>query len=106
MDWRNVASRMGVKPSIIQKFEKELEDPTKDIDPSKRLFQEISAQKITKLLQVLYQMDRHDVLNVFHEDICKQSGKEEPNLIFCNVVLLLAVAMYGYSSITFDSAMN
>ncbi|XP_028402862.1 uncharacterized protein LOC114525659 [Dendronephthya gigantea] len=76
MDWRNVASRMGVKPTIIEKFEKEIgnQEDENHKGPSQRLFKEISDQKITKLLQVLYQMNRHDVLNVFHDDMCEQSS--------------------------------
>ena len=70
-DWRGVASRMEVKPSTIEIIE-EKEEFKKD--PTEKLFSEISNEKITRLLQILYQMDRHDVLNIFYKDLYGKSG--------------------------------
>ena len=69
-DWRGVASRFDVKPSAIEKIEKDFKE-----NPTQKLLEEISDKKITKLLHVLYQVDRHDVLNIFYDDMCtKKSG--------------------------------
>ena len=65
MDWRGVASRMDVKPSTIEKIEKNFKE-----DPTGKLFEEISDKKMKQLIQVLYQMDRHDVLNIFYDEMC------------------------------------
>ena len=69
-DWRGVASRMGVKAPTIEKFAKDFKE-----NPTDKLFQELSSKKTTELLQVLYQMDLHDVLNIFYDNMCiKKSG--------------------------------
>ena len=70
-DWRGVASRMGVKPSTIKIIE-ENEEFKKD--PTEKLFSEISNEKVTRLLQILYQMNRHDVLNIFYKDLYGELG--------------------------------
>ena len=70
-DWRGVASRMEVKPSTIKIIEEK--DEFKK-DPTEKLFNEISNEKITRLLQILYQMDRHDVLNIFYKDLYGKLG--------------------------------
>lgn len=70
-DWRGVASRMEVKTSTIEIIEEK--DEFKK-DPTEKLFSEISNEKITRLVQILYQMDRHDVLNIFYKDLCGKSG--------------------------------
>ena len=70
-DWRGVASRMDVKAKTIGKIENGFKE-----DPTEKLLKEISNEKITKLLQILYQMKRHDVLNIFYREICgKSEGK-------------------------------
>lgn len=61
---------MGVKSSIIEKIERDFKDK-----PTDKLFKEISNQKVTEFLQVLYRLDRHDVLNIFFENLCIKSGK-------------------------------
>ena len=65
MDWRGVASRMGVEPSTIEKIEKDFKE-----DPTQKLFEEISDKKIMQLVQVLCKMDRQDVLNILCEEMC------------------------------------
>ena len=65
MDWRGVAARMDVKPSTIDKIENDF----KEVRTGK-LFEEIADKKIKQLLQVLFQMERHDVLNIFYEEMC------------------------------------
>ena len=62
---------MEVKPSTIEIIEEK--DEFKK-DPTEKLFREISNEKITRLLQILYQMDRHDVLNIFYKDLCGKPG--------------------------------
>ena len=69
MDWRGVATRMNVKPSTIEKIEKYVKE-----DPTGKLFEEISDKKTKQLVQVLYQMDRHDVLNIFYEELCSDKS--------------------------------
>ena len=64
-DWRGVASRMGVKSLTIEKIKKDFKE-----DPTDKLFQELSNQKITKLLHVLYEMECQDVLNIFYDNFC------------------------------------
>ena len=68
-DWRGVASRMEVKTKTIEKIENDFKK-----DPTEKLFKEISNEKITKLLQILYQMERNDVLNVFYREKYGKSG--------------------------------
>ena len=63
-DWRGVASRMDVKPSTIEKIEKDFKE-----DPTQKLLEKISDKKIKQLLQVLYEMERHDVLNILYEEM-------------------------------------
>ena len=74
-DWRGVASRMGVRRKTIEKIEAEYkQDPTSD--PTDKIFSEMANKKITDLVQVLFQMDRHDVLNFFYNDISStKSGR-------------------------------
>lgn len=62
---------MGVKASIIEKIEFKDEFQT---DPTEKIFKEVANEKITKLFQILFQMDRHDVLNIFYDDLCSKSG--------------------------------
>ena len=69
MDWRGVALRMDVKPSTIEKIKKNFKE-----DPTQELFEEISDKKTKQLVQVLYQMDRHDVLNIFYEELCSNKS--------------------------------
>jgi transcriptional regulator with XRE-family HTH domain len=64
-DWRGVASRMGVKAPTIEKIARNYKE-----NPTHKLFQELSSKKTTELLQVLYQMDLHDVLNIFYDKVC------------------------------------
>ena len=64
-DWRGVAARMGIKATTIEKFAKDFKE-----NPTDKLFQELSSKKTTELLQVLYQMDLHDVLNIFYDNMC------------------------------------
>ena len=64
-DWRGVASRMGVKPSTIEKIGKGFKE-----DPSEKLFEVISDKKIMQLVNVLYQMNLEDVLNILCEEMC------------------------------------
>ena len=73
-DWRGVASRMDVKPSIIENIEKKHKE-----DPTGKLFEEISDKKTKQLIQVLYQMDRHDVLNIFYDEMC---GKKSDMAVY------------------------
>ncbi|CAB4036736.1 myeloid differentiation primary response 88, partial [Paramuricea clavata] len=64
-DWRGVASRMGVESLTIEKIKKDFKE-----DPTHKVFEELSNHKITKLLQVLYEMECHDVLNIFYDNFC------------------------------------
>ena len=63
-DWREVAYKMKVTGSTIKKIEEK--DEFKE-DPTEKLFNEISYEKTRSLLQILYQMNRHDVLNIFYK---------------------------------------
>ena len=63
-DWREVAYKMKVTGSTIKKIEEK--DEFKE-DPTGKLFNEISNEKTRSLLQILYQMNRHDVLNIFYK---------------------------------------
>ena len=59
---------MDVKAKTIEKIENDFKE-----DPTEKLLKEISNEKIIKLLQILYQMKRHDVLNIFYKEICSKS---------------------------------
>jgi transcriptional regulator with XRE-family HTH domain len=72
-DWRGVASRMNVKPSTIEKIEKEFKE-----NPTQKLLEEISDKKTREFLQVLCRMDRHDVLNIFYEEMCTKKAGSLP----------------------------
>ena len=63
-DWREVAYKMKVTGSTIKKIEEKEEFKE---NPTGKLFNEISNEKTRSLLQILYQMDRHDVLNIFYK---------------------------------------
>ncbi|CAB3981132.1 Hypothetical predicted protein [Paramuricea clavata] len=64
-DWRGVAARMGVKAITIEKIARDFKE-----NPTHKLFQELSSKKTTEFLQVLYQMDLQDVLNIFYDNMC------------------------------------
>ena len=75
---------MDVKAKTIGKIENDFKE-----DPTEKLLKEISNEKITKLLQILYQMKRHDVLNIFYREICSKSeGKIHSAPIWKHLILL------------------
>ena len=63
-DWKGVASRLEMKSSTIEEIEQCSKNPCKDT------FEELSNKTVVTLLQTLYQMERHDILNSIHKQ-CK-----------------------------------
>jgi hypothetical protein len=69
---------MDVKPSIIEKIEKDFKE-----DPTQQLLEEISEKKIKEFLQVLYRMERTDVLDIFYKEMCgDKSGSQAINHLY------------------------